>query len=79
MKHIGFYRSLAARGRADLAAKNAAINGRFRLAIIYGRRSGLSTRQAWLVAWSQYREHLDLSRERARREKIIQNIRRAGA
>ena len=52
---IRFFVNLAANGRPDLAATNAAVDGRLRLAVLYGRRAGLSTRQAWKVAWSTYR------------------------
>ena len=53
---IRFFVDLAARGRPDLAATNAAVDGRLRLAVFYGRRAGLPTRQAWKLAWSTYRQ-----------------------
>ena len=52
---LRFFQSLSDRGRPDLAAHNAAVDGRFRLAILYGKRSGLDARSAWYLAWRQYR------------------------
>ena len=53
---LRFFELLAAAGRPDLAAENAAVDGRFRLAVLYGRRAGLSTRRAAKLAWSLYRQ-----------------------
>jgi predicted DNA-binding transcriptional regulator YafY len=50
-----FFNKLADNGRPDLAAVNAAVDGRFRLSILYSKRAGLSARQAWYLAWRQYR------------------------
>ena len=53
---LRFFERLAAAGRPDLAAENAAVDGRFRLAVLYGRRAGLSAKQAARLAWSLYRQ-----------------------
>jgi hypothetical protein len=54
---MSFFRALANRGRADLAATNAAIDGRFRLAVFFFRRHWpeLTARQAWTMAWRDFR------------------------
>ena len=53
---IRWFRALAQQGRPDLAAYNAAVDGRFRLAVLYNRRSGLAPKQAWKLAWRAYRQ-----------------------
>lgn len=54
---LQFFTWLAHKGRSDLAAQNAAVDGRLRLAVLFGVRSGLSARSAWYLAWSTYRDH----------------------
>ena len=56
MNSYRFYLALETRGRSDLAAANAAVAGRFRLAVWLGRREGLSSREAWRVAWHSWRK-----------------------
>jgi hypothetical protein len=56
LRSLSFFEYLAKeRGRPDLAAANAAGDGRLRLAVLYNRQRGLSPREAWKDAWWEYR------------------------
>lgn len=59
--NLRFFKNLVDQGRPDLAAQNAAADGRFRLALYFARRDGLSARQAWTLVWRWYR--MDVVRE----------------
>lgn len=52
-----FFRRLLDEGRPDLAALNAAVDGRLMLAFRFYRKWGLSARDAWKLTWGTYREH----------------------
>jgi hypothetical protein len=54
---LRFFESLRAAGRPDLAALNAAIDGRLNVSYYYNRRAGLPPRAAWRGAWSDYRAY----------------------
>lgn len=52
---LQFFKCLDQRGRPDLAAINAAVDGRLRLAMYYWKRSGLDARSAWKESHRLYR------------------------